>query len=199
MRDIKYYWQAMLEGFTPLLRELIGSGLGACELLATIRRDNPRTSVIVTAKRIQEVKFTKSDFQVRSSKSSFQRIISFLPLLVNCDNPQMLAGPVHTFSANATVYVNRSCVFCASPAEAEMFRVAYGPRKPRRSYHRLVYPANATIAARKTQQAIDRSTKTAETINAPSTTWAKLDPPPGRVYRLTKLTTSLPLTDPDRF
>ena len=47
--------QAVLERFTPLLRELIGSGLGACELLATIRRDNPRTFVVVTPKRIQEV------------------------------------------------------------------------------------------------------------------------------------------------
>ncbi|CAN0451581.1 unnamed protein product, partial [Ectocarpus sp. 12 AP-2014] len=35
--------KAVLENFTPLLRMLIGSGLGACEVLATIRRDNPRT------------------------------------------------------------------------------------------------------------------------------------------------------------
>lgn len=44
-----------MERFAPLLGEMIGSGLGACELLATIRRDNPRTSSIVTARRIQEV------------------------------------------------------------------------------------------------------------------------------------------------
>lgn len=47
--------QAVLERFTPLLRGMIGSGLGACEVLATIRRDNPRTYVVVTPKRIQEV------------------------------------------------------------------------------------------------------------------------------------------------
>lgn len=47
--------QAELERFTPLLRGMIGSGLGACEVLATIRRDNPRTYVVVTPKRIQEV------------------------------------------------------------------------------------------------------------------------------------------------
>lgn len=42
------------------MREMVGSGLGACELLATIRRDNPRTFVVVTPKRIQEVKLGRS-------------------------------------------------------------------------------------------------------------------------------------------
>lgn len=49
------FFKAVLERFTPLLREMVGSGLGACEVLATVRRDNPRTSVFVTPRRIQEV------------------------------------------------------------------------------------------------------------------------------------------------
>lgn len=64
-----------MERFTPLLREMIGSGLGACELLGTIRRDNPRTSVFVTAKRIQEVSETRGDSSGEILRSNARVIV----------------------------------------------------------------------------------------------------------------------------
>ncbi|CAN0299290.1 unnamed protein product, partial [Ectocarpus fasciculatus] len=67
--------KAVLERFTSLLREMVGTGLGACELLATIWSDNPRTSAMFTPKHIQEILATLPDSRDRANSMRLLRSI----------------------------------------------------------------------------------------------------------------------------